>query len=57
MSEKEMICPLMSNGKEVAKCVKNKCPMWIEVYTTELIRVNDCSIALIPQMVDGQLRV
>ena len=68
MAEKKFdICPIMSGpvaidggvtviNKEI-ECIKHRCRLWIEVFTTELIRTQGCTYELEPQMVDGQLRV
>jgi len=61
----EKICPFMSTGHpdfthgdhQMVKCQENKCRLWIEVFTTELHRIQGCAYELQPQMVDGQLRV
>ena len=66
MSKHDKICPIMTaaphsdpDGVIFAPvyCQKNQCQLWIEVFTTELVRVQGCAHALAPQMVDGQLRV
>ncbi|WP_456374125.1 hypothetical protein [Thiolapillus sp.] len=66
------ICPLMSGTPVVIEaeipadglihngevyCEQENCRLWIEVFTTELIRTSGCSFELMPQMVNGQLRV
>lgn len=65
MTMSEKICPYLSTGHPAYKheqnqmimCQENKCQLWIEVFTTEMIRVQGCAIALKLQMVDGLLRV
>ena len=42
----------------LTQCMGPRCQFWTTVYTTELISVGDCAIALGPQMnSDGQLVV
>ncbi len=63
MSDK--LCPLMTrpyredeaNYMNEVECVENSCQLWIEVFTTENIRIQGCAIELQPQMVNGQFRV
>ena len=62
----QKICPIMSRlpssvdasyDKCEIMCVEHRCMLWIEVFTTEQIRINGCSLALQPSMQDGLFRV
>lgn len=66
MSNKK-ICPVMTHGiwtnpneepiSGAIPCQQGNCQLWITVYTTENTTTEGCCHELLPQMVDGQLRV